>query len=157
MAGRKPLPAELHELEKGKLYGEVAERVENTPKAKKEMRPRCPQRLTRAQRKEWRFYAVILKNYNLFTIANAPIMAFLAIDTVFFYEFYDDVVKRGLFLTSEAGNPYPNPSWQSMNKTQEKIMKCLSELGLSSSGLARIGSLVAGAARKKSEMEGLID
>ena len=157
MPGRKPLPAELHELEKGKLYGEVAERVENTPKAKKEMRPRCPQRLTPAQRKVWRQYAVILKNYNLFTIANAPIMEFLAIDTAFFYELYESVIKKGPILTSEGGNPYQNPSWQAMNKTQEKIMKCLSELGLSSSGLARIGSLVAGAQRKKSEMEGLID
>jgi len=33
----------------------------------------------------------------------------------------------------------------------------LSELGLSSTGLARIGSLMTGAAKKKSEMEELID
>jgi len=131
--------------------------VENTPKAKKEMRPRCPQRLTKAQRKWWRFFANILKNYGLFTIANAPIMEFLAIDMVNFYKLHEEVGKKGIILTSKDGNPYQNPSWNAQNKTWEKIMKMLSELGLSSSGLARIGSLAAGAQRKKSEMEGLID
>ena len=157
MKGRKPLPAEVHALEKDKLYGDLAERVESTPKPKKELKPRCPQRLTKAQRKVWRYYEKILKNYGLYTIANAPILEFLVIDMVMFYELYEDVSKNGPILISEKGNPYQNPNWNAMNKTQEKIMKYLSELGLSSSGLARIGSLVAGAQKKKNEMEALID
>ena len=157
MAGRRPIPEQIHQLEKGKLYGEVAERVENTPKAKKERKPRCPQRLTKAQRKEWRFYADILKNYGLFTIANAPILELLVVDTAQYKECLDKVQRTGMLIKSPNDFPIYNPYWTAMNKLEEKILKCLGELGLSSSGLARIGSLVAGAQRKKSEMEGLID
>ena len=59
----------------------------------------------------------------------------------------------------KSPNDFPiyNPYWTAMNKIEDKIHKCLSEMGLSSTGLARIGSLMTGAAKKKSEMEELID
>jgi len=157
MKGRKPLPDNIHTLEKGKLYGEVAERVEKTPKQKKTMKPRCPQRLTKAQRREWRFYANILKNYSMFTVANAPVLELLAVNTVQYKECLDKVQSTGMLIKSPNGFPIYNPYWTAMNKIEDKILKCLSELGLSSTGLARIGSLVAGSQKKKSEMETLID
>jgi len=157
MKGRKPLPNEVHELEKGKLYGDVAARVEMTPKARKNRRPRCPQRLTKAQRKVWHYYADILKDYGMFTLANGPILEFLAINTVFFYECYDDVRENGILIKTDNGNWIYNQAFNAMNKIEGKILKYLSELGLSSTGLARIGSLMTGAAKKKSEMEELID
>ena len=157
MAGRKPLPAELHQLEKGKLYGDVADRVKNTPKAKKEMRPRCPQRLNPSERKVWQQLAVILKNYNLFTIANALIMELLAYNWVEFLELKELVDLEGRTIKSINGFDIINPNLQLRNSAQARILKCQGELGLSSSALAKIGSLVVSAQRKKSEMEGLID
>lgn len=157
MVGRKPLPSNIHKLEKGKLYGDVKDRVESTPMPKKELKPRCPQRLTKEQRKVWRYYATILKNYGLFTIANAPIMEFLAIDIVEYHELEEHIKIEGIIIMSPNQYPLQNPAWQAKNKLQEKIFKSLGELGLSSAGLARIGSLVAGSKRKQSEMEGLID
>lgn len=157
MVGRKPLPDAIHQLEKTKLYGDVAARVENTPKPKKIMKPRCPQRLTKDQRREWRFYATILKNYSLFTIVNAPVMELLAVNTAQYKECLKKVEDTGLLIKSPSGFPIYNPYWTAMNKIEDKILKCLSELGLSSTSLARIGSLVAGSRRGKSEMEDLID
>lgn len=157
MVGRKPLPEELHRLEKPEIYGEVAARIQNTPKPKKEMKPRCPQRLTKKQRKEWRFYASILKNYGLFTVANAPLLELLAVNTDQYKECLDMVQTNGILIKSPNDYPIYNPYWTAMNKLEGKIIKILSELGLSSTGLAKIGSYVSNSQRRKSEMEELID
>ena len=113
--------------------------------------------MTREQRREWRFYADILKNYGLFTIANAPILELLSVNTAQYKECLDKVQKTGMLIKSPNDFPIYNPYWTAMNKIEDKILKCLGELGLSSAGLARIGSLVSNSQKKKSEMEGLID
>ena len=70
MKGRPLIPEEILKLEKGKLYDIQAERVKNTPKPEKPLEPRCPTYLNKAAKREWRYYAKVLKNYNLFVSAN---------------------------------------------------------------------------------------
>ena len=157
MAGRRPKPEQIHRLEKDKLYGEVADRVDKTPKPKKEMRPRCPQWLTRDQRKIWRNYAKILKNYGMFTVANQAHLNFLAIYEAEFKKTAEKLSTAGITSTTESGYEVQSVNFQIMNRCFSNCLKILSEMGLSSTGLAKIGSLVVGAQKKKSEMEGLID
>ena len=157
MKGRKPKPSELHQLEKGKLYGEVAARVENTPKSRRDLRPRCPQWLTSSQRKIWRHYAKILKNYGMFTAGNQAHLNYLAIYEDGFKKSAKKITQGGFTMLTENGFEVQTANFTIMNRCFQNCMKILSELGLSSTGLARIGSLVAGAAKKKSEMEELID
>lgn len=157
MVGRKPKPINIHKLEKNKLYGDLAERERNTPSPQKKLTPRCPGRLTKEQRKEWRFYATILKNYGMFTIANAPILELIAVNMVQYKECLKKVQETGMLIKSPNGFPVYNPYWSAMNKIEGKILKCLNELGLSSTGLAKIGSLVTENQKKKSEMEALLD
>ena len=157
-AGRKPKPDEIHQMEKEKLYGKAAERSENMPKAVKEKRPRCPQRLTKEQRKEWKAIAEILKIYNLFSIVNGPIMELLAIAMAQKQKCLKELEADGIVKTTINGNPVYNFYWSALNKLDEKILKCFSELGLSSTGMARLGSLVGGVGKgKKSKMKKLID
>jgi len=157
LKGRKPIPASILELEKGKLYGKQVQRIDNTPKDGKNMKPRCPSHLSKDAKREWKFYAKVLQNYNLFTVANQAILDLLAVNTVQYKECLQKVEQLGLLLESPNGFPVYNPYWSAMNKTEDKIHKCLSELGLSSAGLAKIGSLAAGAISKKTKMEELLD
>ena len=157
MGGRPPMPNAYHELTKPKLYGVIKARVENTPKDEKKIKPRCPQHLDKKQKKEWRFYAKILQNYNLFTAANQMLLDLLAVNTVQYKECLEKVMQTGLLIKSPNGFPVYNPYWNVMNKTEDKILKCLKELGLSSAGLASIGALAAGALTKTSKMRERID
>jgi P27 family predicted phage terminase small subunit len=156
MGGRPPLPNEYHKLTKPKLYGVTKARVENTPTQKKALKPRCPPYLTKDQKKEWRFYAKILQNYSMFVCANQGILDLLAVNMVQYKDCLLRVQQTGLLIKSPTGFPLYNPYWTAMNKLEDKILKCLKELGLSSAGLASIGALVAGA-KKKSKMEELLD
>ena len=51
----------------------------------------------------------------------------------------------------------PNPYLKAAFKLEERIMKSLGELGLSSIGMARIGSLLSNKVKAKSQMEELLD
>lgn len=154
---RPPKANEIIQLEKGKLYGKQAARVENTPKDSKKLRPKCPKRLSRDEKKEWRHYARILDNYGMLTAANQTILDLLAVSTVQYKDCLEKVRETGLLIKSPNGFPVYNPYWNVMNKTEDKIMKCLKELGLSSSGLANIGALMTRSSQKKSKMEELLD
>ena len=158
MKGRRPKPVELLKLEKSKLYGSQLARSENVPKAEKQLKPICPRGFTKSQRKIWNQYARTLKNYNLFTVANQTILEMLCFNK----DIYDrhreklvgmDVVIKG----SKQGYDIYEKSFKVCQKVEPIIFKCLGELGLSSAGLAKIGSLAAGAINKKSKMEELLD
>jgi len=157
MKGRKPLPTKLLELKKGILYSDQRDRGELEPKPKKELKPKCPGRLNKDEKKEWRYFKRILENYNLFTIANGPIMEMLATDMVQYKKCAEKVGSTGIIIKGKAGDAKYNPYWSAMNLIEAKIIKGLQELGLSSSGLARIGSLALKAKKQKSELEGLMD
>jgi phage terminase small subunit len=182
MRGRKPKPAALLKLEKGKLYDQQADRAENEPKAVQELLPRCPTGFSKIQRKHWKYFSQILKSYGLFNAANAPILELLAVDWVLWKEGHQGIEDLGglvvladpisgaiLKTPSEMpldlgigpkpliGVPRLNPFFKPAMKLEERIMKSLGELGLSSLGLARIGSLVSKQHKAKSKMEELLD
>lgn len=154
----RPLkPSSVLKLEKGKLYDEQRDRDKLEPKAKEEIKPRCPKRFSKEERKEWRYFKKILENYGLFTIANAPHMEMLATAMKQYKDCSSRVAETGLIIKGPKGNPMYNPYWNACNKLEDKIHRCLDALGLSSVGLAKIGSLRLKAQKQKSEMEGLLD
>ena len=157
MATPTPVPNEILTLTKGKLYDEQRDRNELTPKAKKELRPECPGRFNEAEKKEWNYFKKILENYNMFTIANAPIMEMLSTNMVQYKDCAEKVSNTGILIKGKSGDPKYNPYWQAMNILQAQITKGLQELGLSSSGLARIGSLALKANKQKKGIEGMLD
>jgi len=157
MPGRKPKPSNLLILEKGVLYGDQKERAENEPAAGLNMVPRCPRRFSKEEKREWRFFVSILKNYGLLTTANATLLELLATNMAQYKECTAKVAQTGMIIKSPQDFPIYNPYWTAANKLEEKIQKCLSELGLSSSALARIGALVIRGKKQKSEMENLLD
>lgn len=157
MPGRKPKPANLLTLEKGTLYGVQRERVENEPRAERHMVPKCPERFSREEKREWRFFVSILKNYGLLTMANATLLELLATNMAQYKACAEKVAQTGMIIKSPSNFPIYNPYWTAANKLEEKIHRCLSELGLSSSALARIGALVIRGKKRKSEMEDLLD
>lgn len=154
---RPSKPIALLELEKGKLYSDQRDRSELEPKPAKEIKPRCPKRFSKDERREWRYFASILKNYGLFTIANAPMLELLAVNMVQYKDCAKVVSEKGIIVKGPMGGFMQNPHWQAGNKLEDKIMRILSDLGLSSSSLARIGQLMVRAKREKSEMENLLD
>ena len=147
-------PTALLKIEKGKLYDIQAERERLEPKPFKELQFRCPGRFTKEERKEWKYLASILKNYGLFTIANAPLIELLASNIVH-YKFCSVIVSKTAVITKgPKGGLMFNPYWNAVNKLEEKICRCLSDLGLSSTGLARIGSLMVKSRKEKDEFFG---
>jgi phage terminase small subunit len=185
MRGRKPKPAALLKLEKGKLYDQQAERAENEPKAVQELIPRCPPGLSKIQRKYWKNFSQILKSYGLFNAANAPILELLTVDWVLYKSCQENISKFGgttVFVDPETGwipkvslppdldlgleikpsemhnlVPMRNPYFRDAKDLEKLIMKSLGELGLSSLGLARIGSMLSNKGKPKSKMESLLD
>jgi len=158
MPGRKPKPPEVLGLEKGKLYGKQLARAENMPKQLKPLKPVCPREFTPAQKKIWNHYARTLKNYNLFTVANQTILEILCFNKAIYNEHRSRLTGVDV-LAKDAGKGFDiyQDSFKVCQKVEPVIFKCLSELGLSSSGLAKIGSLAAGALTKTSKMRELID
>ena len=150
-------PTALLQLEKGTLYDKQRERAELEPKPAKELKPRCPKRFSKEERREWKYYAAILRNYNLFTVANAPILELLATNTVHYKECTKVVAEKGIITLGPKKQPMYNPFFSAMNKIEEKIQRCLTDLGLSSTALARIGSLLLKNKKEKNEMESLLD
>ena len=140
-------PIKMHQLHKQKLYGDQAARVELEPTS--ELIPRCPSKLTKDERKSWKYYAEILKAYGLFSIANAPLLNILARLTAEANEFHDK--SKGHYMVKDPNNHEKwivNPYWGARHRNEEKIMAALRDLGLGSLGMAKIGSL---SVRKKKE------
>lgn len=157
MKGRKPKPTVLLELQKGKLYGDQAARVEAEPKPVKPMIPKCPGRFTKDEKREWRYFKKILENYGLFTIANAPLLELLATNMAMYKECTSRVSSSNIIVQNPTtGGAMYNPHFNAMNKIEEKIQKCLNELGLSSAALARLGQAVAKGQKNKREEEEFI-
>ncbi len=156
MKGRKLKPKNLLLIEKGKVYGEQKERIENEPKPK-EIKPKCPKYLTHEQKKEWKRYAKILDACELLNIANAPLLELLAVNSDNYKKCLLKVNEQGLIIYSEKGFPGYNPFWSAQNKCEDQIKKCLSDLGLSSIGMAKIGSLIVKSKKEKNEFEEMLD
>jgi P27 family predicted phage terminase small subunit len=154
---RRLIPAHIHKMEKGTLYGDLAERVANEPKPIAKLEPKCPSHLNKAAKKEWRFFKKVLQNYGLFNIANAKQLEMLAIYSAQFKECVGKVESTGIIILSPNKMPIYSPYFTAMNTVADKMQKCLGELGLSSSGLAKLGSLMAKSSREKVEMETLMD
>lgn len=155
--GRNPTPTHLLEFQKGKLYDQQRDRAALEPKPEKEIKPRCPARFSKEERKEWKYYAEILKNYGLFTVANSPMLDLLAVNSVQYKACAEKVAKSGIIVKGPQGNPMYNPYWNAVNKLEDKIMRILVDLGLSSIQMAKIGSLMLKAKKQKNEMEDLLD
>jgi phage terminase small subunit len=183
MRGRKPKPAAVLKLEKGKLYDQQRSRAENEPTPRQEIIPRCPKGFSKEQRKLWKNFSQILRAYGLFNAANAPILELLArawsryqtcqrmIDEWGGEMLLVDRVSGEILKPHSAeeldlgigtkpqtlGKPILNPYFKPALKLEERIMKSLGELGLSSIGMARIGSLLSNKVKAKSQMEELLD
>ena len=139
MGGRPPIPIEILEHRKGKLYGTEAERAEVTPKPDKKLAPRVPKEFDRDQRKVWNRVKRILKNYGVLNAASEIDMHILVVCYLKWQECEkkDEVTKAHKYL---AG-----------------VFRAKQNLGLSNTDMAKIGSLIVSSQKKKSEMEALLD
>jgi len=149
-------PTAVLRLEKGTLYSDQRDRADLEPQPEKILTPRCPRRLSKEERAEWRYFADILKNYGLFTIANAPMLDLLAVNSAQYKRCAAEVSKRGILVKGPQGQPMYNPYFNAVNKLEDKMMRLLVELGLSSIAMAKIGTLIL-RSKKKSQMEELLD
>lgn len=156
MKGRKPKPTNLLLLEKGKLYDQQRDRAENEPKPKP-IKPKCPKHLSPEAKKEWHHHAKILDKCEIFTIANAPLLELLAVNVSTYKGCLEKTQKMGILIKSPNGFPVYNPYWTAQNKCEDQIKKCLSELGLSSIGMAKIGNLIVKSKKEKNEFEEMLD
>jgi P27 family predicted phage terminase small subunit len=149
----KPIAA--HELAKPKLYGDQAARVALEPRST--MTPRCPKRLSSAERKAWKNVASILKSYGLFVAANALHLELLAQTWVQYLQTCTDIqrmTKGQLFLLDGNGIPKENPILRTQQRIREEISQRLLDLGLGGKGPALIGQL---AVRRKKEGDGFFE
>jgi len=144
----------MHVLEKGKLYGEFETR--RKAEVKSSVIPQLPAHFEGKNQEIWEFYANILAQYGLFTIANAPILEVLTTITCEYYSCLEHIAKEGIIVITENNMEKTNPYWISKNRCIEIILKCLNSLGLSSVGLAKLGSLDAKQKKEKTKFEKLL-
>ncbi|MCJ7564805.1 MAG: P27 family phage terminase small subunit [Candidatus Aminicenantes bacterium] len=152
MKGRKPLSAETHLLEKTKVYGEVKERIENEPKSEALLEPQCPQWFMPSQKDSWNYLADILKNRGIFLDINGPLLELGAIYLAEIRNCQVSIHQKGRGTGQKR-----NPAIKERDKCAEILLKTLSELNISTTGMARLGSLITRGKKKGNEMEELLD
>lgn len=157
MKGRPPRSIEYHKQTKQKLYGDLAEREGIEPVECRRYEIDCPKGLNRLQRKEWRLIAELLDVYKLLIPANALVLERLAVNMAAYRDTLKKVGSTGIIIKSPQGFPVYNPFWTAQNKLEDKIHRDLVELGLSATGLARIGSLTLKAKKQKDAIDDLVD
>jgi len=156
LRGRKPKSSAMLKLQKGKLYGDQAERAEAEPEPAKPLKPQCPTRFTKDEKREWHYFKKVLENYGLFMIANARLIELLATNMVHYKECTARVNSTSIIVKGPKDGFMYNPYFSAMNKIEDKIQKCLNELGLSSASLARLGQAVVKSKKAKVEEEDFI-
>jgi len=155
---RLPKPTALLEFEKGKLYSDQRDRAAMEPTPQREMKPRCPQRFSKDERKAWKEIASVLKNYGLFTAANAMQMKLLATAWTQYLECCKWMAKsKNIIIKGPDGGFMYNPYFNAQHKLGGLVDKYSQNLGLSSISLAKIGGLILKGKKQKSEMEELLD
>ena len=147
----RPKPTAILELEKGKLYSDQRDRAELEPKSQREIKPRCPARFNSAERKAWKELSTILKNYGLFTVANAVQLELLATAWSQYIECCDQMAKNpNIIITGRDGGAMYNPYFNAQHRLAQLVDRYSQNLGLSSIALAKIGSLLL---KKKKEKD----
>ncbi|MCK9364015.1 MAG: hypothetical protein M0P74_10530 [Syntrophales bacterium] len=150
-------PTALLELEKGKLYSDQRDRAELEPKPERELTPRCPRRFSKEERRAWKEIAAVLKNYGLFTIANAIQLELLTTTWVQYLDCCKQMVLApAIIIKGPDGGSMYNPHFNAQHRLGVLVDRYSQNLGLSSIALAKIGTLML-KSKKKSEMESLLD
>lgn len=152
---RNPKPTALLEAEKGVLYSDQRDRQVYEPKPEREIKPRCPARFSKDERRAWKNLAEMLKNYGLFTAANAVQLELLA--TV--WAQYVDVSAKlaehpSIIVKGPDGGSMYNPYFNAQHKLGALVDRYSQNLGLSSIAMAKIGSL---SLKKKKEKDEFFD
>lgn len=155
--GRHPKPIATHKQEKEKLYGDLAERAEIEPEPIQIKKIVPPRYLSKNQKKEWKKFASILRDLSLFHNANSQFLEMLAINVDMYKQCIENIETMGMTELTEKKECIINPYLKIKSKCEEKIIKILSELGLSSTALAKLGSIMVDAKKKKSKFEELLD
>jgi len=157
MPGRPPTNSHILLLSKEKLYGKQKDRVASEPTQKDESKkPVCPGGFTKPEREIWQKYADILDEYGMFNMANGHVLELLVRNVVDRNKCVEHVKDEGICIDNGRGLVH-NPYFTAKNKSEELIMKYLNMLGLSGTGLAKLGCLQSNSKDKKSEMENMMD
>lgn len=148
-------PIAVLELEKGKLYSDQRDRAALEPKPERELKPHCPHRFSKEERKAWKAVAAILKNYGLFTAANAIQLELLATAWAQYLDCCREMAKDPrIIVKGLEGGPMYNPYFNAQHKVAILVDKYSQNLGLSSMSLARIGQLMVKTKKEKEEFFG---
>lgn len=158
MIGRKPESTQALELRKGKLYDKQAARAEYEPRQVLAMEMRCPRGFSKQEKKEWKYWSSIFSAYGLMIPANMQHLKMLCTYTAELAEYNERARNRPVIKTRKRGEDSWewNPYWTARNRLNELIMKILSECGVSSTGLAKLGSLMV-KAKKEEGIQSLFD
>lgn len=152
---RNPKPTAILEMEKGVLYDQQRDRAELEPKPDKAIMPRCPRRFSALERKAWREIAAVLKNYGLFTAANAMQMELLATVWAQYLDVSEKLTQHpSIIIKGPDGGMMYNPFFNAQHKLGALVDRYSQNLGLSSMQLAKIGSLML---KKKKEKDEFFD
>ena len=157
MSGRRPTATATLVLAKGKLYGDQKERAESEPQAVAIVEPRCPPYFRDSEKEAWNEIAQILKNYNLFLDVNAPLLELAAMLLADTRNSYWEIIRTGKTVRGPNGEKWRNPAIKDRYKSSELLIKVLSDLSVSASGMAKLGAAVVQGKKAKSEMEDLLD
>jgi len=142
-------PLALLKLEKGNLYGEQKEREKYEPQPKVELMPECPSRFSKKEKQAWQEIAGVLKNYGLFTIANAIQLELLS--TAWAQYISESLIfakNPKIIVNGPDGGKMYNEHFNAQHRLGKLVDKYSQNLGLSSIALAKIGTLIA---KKKKE------
>jgi phage terminase, small subunit, putative, P27 family len=134
MAGRKPIPTNLHILRgnpgKRQLNGDEP-RFDPSP-------PKCPAHLSDEAKREWRRIVRELSKAKLLTVVDRAALAAYCQAWGRWVEAEENIRKHGTLVKSPNGYPMQSPYLAVANKAMEQMTRMLVEFGMSPSSRSRI-------------------
>lgn len=134
MAGRKPIPNNLHILR-----GLPGKRPVNGDEPKFEKTtPVCPAHLSDEGKREWRRITKQLASADLLTIVDRAALAAYCQAWGRWVEAEESIKKHGVLVKSPQGFPMQSPYLCIANKAMEQMQRMLVEFGMTPSSRSRI-------------------
>ena len=134
MAGRKPIPTNLHILR-----GLPGKRPVNGSEPKFDPSvPKCPLHLSDEGKREWRRITKQLSSANLLTVVDRAALAAYCQAWGRWVEAEESIKKHGVLVKSPQGFPMQSPYLAIANKAMEQMQRMLVEFGMTPSSRSRI-------------------
>lgn len=136
--GRKPIPTAIKDANGSHAHN--PQRRNNEEPVAKRGWPEKPDDVSSNELASvyWDDYCQQLDELNVLTTSDKGVLTRLAKDSAMLYQLESDIETEGTVLENAKGSMYPNPKFVQADKLANRVIKILTEVGLTPSARSRL-------------------